>query len=766
MGQVTWEADKMLDVYIYDYLVKRNLQETAKAFMAEGKVATDPVAIDAPGGFLFEWWSVFWDIFIARTNEKHSDVAATYIEMQQQKAAKDHSKMQQYQLMQRQASLQRRDANHPALGGAGDGNSDGILGSSVPSSMAAKAYGEQLKNSNSIDSEALKAPATHPGLLVQGQPGNISSALQQIQGQNQIADVKPGFGVPQRSLPMDPSSLYGQRPVQGKPGLGAGLNQGASNPATLNGWPLSKIQSEQVRSSLGPQVPRPFMSSSNQFPVLPPQLQHAQMQGNIGHSHGYGILDPQRIRALQRGGLNAKDGQPTGSDGQAGPPSPMVRQEQLEYLMKMAQMQQPSAQKPQEQLQHQNHLQQIIRKRKPTSSGAANSSGTGNTVGPSNSQPSTPSTSTPGDGVAVGSNLPHASTMPKSSMMYGTDGAGGLGSSTNQMDDLENFGDIGTLDEHVESFLSNGEDARDVFAPTKNSPAEHNTETSKAITEIACNRTSSNKVSCCHFSSDGKLLASAGHDKKVFIWNMGTLLTASTPEEHMGVITDIRFRPDSTQLATSSFDRTVRLWNAAEPICLMHTFPGHSSQVTSLDFHPKKTDILCSCDDFEIRLWNVSQYSSSSYSKGSSRLVRFQPRIGQLLAAGADNVVSIFDFEAKRRIHALQGHNKEVQSVCWDPNGEFLATVSHDTVKVWSLASGECTHELNSSGNNYHSCLFHPTYPGLLVIGGYQQLELWDRMENKTMSIRAHDGLVSALALTATGTFASASHDRTVKLWK
>lgn len=39
------------------------------------------LAIDAPGGFLFEWWSVFWDIFIARTNEKHSDVAASYIEV-------------------------------------------------------------------------------------------------------------------------------------------------------------------------------------------------------------------------------------------------------------------------------------------------------------------------------------------------------------------------------------------------------------------------------------------------------------------------------------------------------------------------------------------------------------------------------------------------------------------------------------------------------------------------------------------------------------
>lgn len=38
-------------------------------------------AIDAPGGFLFEWWSVFWDIFIARTNDKHSEPAAAYIEV-------------------------------------------------------------------------------------------------------------------------------------------------------------------------------------------------------------------------------------------------------------------------------------------------------------------------------------------------------------------------------------------------------------------------------------------------------------------------------------------------------------------------------------------------------------------------------------------------------------------------------------------------------------------------------------------------------------
>lgn len=35
------------------------------------------------------------------------------------------------------------------------------------------------------------------------------------------------------------------------------------------------------------------------------------------------------------------------------------------------------------------------------------------------------------------------------------------------------------------------------------------------FTEIRSARASTNKVVCCHFSSDGKLLATGGHDKKV-----------------------------------------------------------------------------------------------------------------------------------------------------------------------------------------------------------------------------------------------------------
>lgn len=36
-------VNNRLDVYIHDYLVKRDLKASAQAFQAEGKVSSDPV---------------------------------------------------------------------------------------------------------------------------------------------------------------------------------------------------------------------------------------------------------------------------------------------------------------------------------------------------------------------------------------------------------------------------------------------------------------------------------------------------------------------------------------------------------------------------------------------------------------------------------------------------------------------------------------------------------------------------------------------------
>lgn len=154
--------------------------------------------------------------------------------------------------------------------------------------------------------------------------------------------------------------------------------------------------------------------------------------------------------------------------------------------------------------------------------------------------------------------------------------------------------------------------------------------------------------------------------------------------------------------------------------------------------------------------------------QGGTGRVRFQPQIGQLLAVATGSIVNIVDVEKEASLHSLpKVHTNEVNCICWDEKGERVASVSQDTVKVWSVASGACIHELRSHGNQYQSCIFHPRYPNVLIVGGYQTMELWSLSDNHRNTVQAHEGLIAALAHSQfTGMIASASHDRSVKLWK
>ncbi|KAK8936249.1 Transcriptional corepressor LEUNIG [Platanthera zijinensis] len=882
MSQTNWEADKMLDVYIYDYLVKRNLQASAKAFQAEGKVSSDPVAIDAPGGFLFEWWSVFWDIFIARTNEKHSDVAASYIEtqlmkareqqqqqqplptqqqqlqqqqqvqmqqllmqrhaqqqqqqQQQQHQQQHHQQQQQQHQQHQQQQQQRRDGAH-LLNGSANGivGCDPLMRQNTPTAnaLATKLYEERLKiplHRDSLDdgsmkqrfgenvsqiidssqASMLKSAGTSgqaSGQILQGSASAISGALQQARNQQPggMQDIKT-----EMNPVLTPRAAGPDGSLNGVPGS----NQGGNN-LTLKGWPLTGL--DQLKSGIFQQ--KSFMQSPqtfHQLQFLSPQQQQLllQAQQNLTSTSAADI-DSRRLRMLlsNRNIGIGKDGMGSSiSDGipnvgstipTGGPVLPHADEDML--IKKIAQLQQQQQQGGAQQHQqlHQHavsnqqslgsnpHLNQqekigigtadgsmpnsfrgndlasknqTVRKRKQpvSSSGPANSSGTANTAGPSpSSAPSTPSTHTPND---VMSNKPL--------MMFSSDATGTLTSPSNPLwdnkvqTDMDRFVEDGSLDDNVESFLSHEEtDHRDAVGRCMDVTEGF------SFNEIGSARASSNKVICCHFSSDGKLLATGGHDKKAVLWFTETLKPKSTLEEHSHIITDVRFSPSMPRLATSSFDKTVRVWDADNPGYSLRTFTGHSASVRSLDFHPNKEDLICSCDtEGEIRYWSINNGSCARVFKGGNAQMRFQPRSGRHLAAAAENIVAVLDVETQTRLHSLQGHSKHVDSICWDPSGELLASVSEDSVRVWSLGSGregESVHELSCSGNKFHSCVFHPTYPSLLVIGCYQSLELWDMSENKRMTLAAHEGLISALAVSnVNGLVASASHDKFVKLWK
>ncbi|XP_057470750.1 transcriptional corepressor LEUNIG_HOMOLOG-like [Actinidia eriantha] len=334
-------------------------------------------------------------------------------------------------------------------------------------------------------------------------------------------------------------------------------------------------------------------------------------------------------------------------------------------------------------------------------------------------------------------------------------------------------------DDDIESFLLHDDGNADNVGTSLIDVQEHVKSTSIkdphspfTFEEAGFLNPSKGKILCCSFSTDGKILASAGQDKKVSLWNTKTFDNVYTGEEHSRLITDVRFKLNSRIFATSSFDKTVQIWDANKPSKSVYKLIGHAGPVTSLDFHTKNVDILASCDtNDEIRLWNVKQCACVHILKGGSKQVRFQPRYGKYLIAASGNKVHLIDAETQVIQHVLEGHVKEVKAICWEPCGKYYASLSEDSARVWSTAFGaKCIHVLHSSpGLKFESCTFHPAYAQLMIIGCYQVLNVWNPTEKeKIMPVPdAHNSIISALTeCIHNDMVGSASHDRCVKLWK
>jgi len=128
-----------------------------------------------------------------------------------------------------------------------------------------------------------------------------------------------------------------------------------------------------------------------------------------------------------------------------------------------------------------------------------------------------------------------------------------------------------------------------------------------------------------------------------------------TLEGHSNVIYSVAFSPDSTRLASASYDRTVKIWDARSGACLQ-TLEGHS-------------DVVCS--------------------------VAFSPDSTRLVSASYDCTVKIWDARSGACLQTLEGHSDVVRSVAFSHDSTRLALASWDrTVKIWDAGSGACLQTL------------------------------------------------------------------------
>ncbi|MBL8798250.1 MAG: serine/threonine protein kinase [Planctomycetia bacterium] len=198
------------------------------------------------------------------------------------------------------------------------------------------------------------------------------------------------------------------------------------------------------------------------------------------------------------------------------------------------------------------------------------------------------------------------------------------------------------------------------------------------------------------FQPDGAVLASAGLDGAVRLWDPATLQARGVLRGNAGApLLCLAYAPNGKTLATGDWNGRVRLWD------LTRTPPREGSQVrhgdasvTSLSFSGDGAWLAAGLDDGTIQLWELQ--GAAEPRKGSTLrghmdavgIVAFAPRELLLASGSQDHTVRLWDLTvpSPKTRAVLEGHTDTVGALAFTTDGGTLVTGGDDQrVRLWNL---------------------------------------------------------------------------------
>lgn len=290
-----------------------------------------------------------------------------------------------------------------------------------------------------------------------------------------------------------------------------------------------------------------------------------------------------------------------------------------------------------------------------------------------------------------------------------------------------------------------------------------------------------NNVTSFALGIDSKIIAT-GHSKgDIKLWDLATGKYVKTLQGYAQQITAIDSNPVFPQVASGSFDNTIKVWSFTGEDSILKSLVGHKTPVVSLDFHPKGK-FLISSEQFsdegkhetfphdlyskpndkktnvieKIKTWSINDgkilqtlvrsnnevsLNGYRYSDGLSprfqevrfpRNVTFNPD-GRMIAHGViGGNVHIFDFQTGRELYTffdafasnygnIQKNKKDsgkVAAFAFHPNGYQIIGNN----EVWDIATRKKVKKINNfdvSGpqNFLKTGMLAINHDGLLIAG-------------------------------------------------
>jgi len=281
----------------------------------------------------------------------------------------------------------------------------------------------------------------------------------------------------------------------------------------------------------------------------------------------------------------------------------------------------------------------------------------------------------------------------------------------------------------------------------------------------------------------------------------------ATMRGHSDVIRSIAYSNDGNLIASAGDDHMITLWNASTH-SRQSQLEGHTKSVNGVAFADQQ--LVSASDDGSVRLWDIaSGVCSSNFSLSKKPLESVAISLnGKVIAAGGVDEI-VYVSSDRKTWKSLRGHTKTIRSVVFAPDGKTLASAGDDgVIRLWNVERGIASGTITVGGHRVHQLAFtdngkvlacaitgggvrswdvptlreRPKFDGLGQVRGLsfsadgltlttvhedQTVQLWDVASMKQRrSMRGHDAPVLAVAMSPDTQFiASGGGDRVVKLW-
>jgi WD40 repeat protein len=232
------------------------------------------------------------------------------------------------------------------------------------------------------------------------------------------------------------------------------------------------------------------------------------------------------------------------------------------------------------------------------------------------------------------------------------------------------------------------------------------------------------------FSPDQKNLVTGGMDGYIRIWRIADGQQLQAWSAHSNWIRHLTFSPDGQYLASSSNDRTIKIWAwQTDPIQCQHIFRGHQDWVWSSRFITwRKWRFLISVSqDRSAKIWNLNLGKcifTFHENQASFWSVAFS-RSGDRIATSSATAVKLWSVWTRRCIQTFEDDTR-IRALAFSPNGKNLVGCDDTSIKIWDLASGQCLETFpTAEQSSIWSLTFSPDNQQL-ISAGTDKIQIWD----------------------------------------